>query len=274
MKKADRKALDSEKDLGDPVIAWLEDHGWEVYQEVAGPHGGVADIVATLGSLMCVVELKKSMTFDLLAEAKRWLRYANWTYMAVPMARDSDGRRLAFQIAELLGIGIMTVTPGRYDGNMPNRVDVRLVPKLQRRVPSDLRDMLRPAHKTFSVAGAAHGRHWTAFQDTCEQIANFVRNTPGASLGQVIGGIKHHYRTESTAKACLVQWGKKGVIRGVVLRKQGRRVLFDPDPAWCKCASCGWSVETNVAHDQPEMCEGCRRGILRRLQAEKRHAHR
>lgn len=264
MKKEERKRIDSEKDLGDPIIAWLEERGWDIYQEVAGPHGGVADIVATLGSLTCVVELKKSMTFDLMAEAQRWLRYANWTYMVVPHARDSDGRRMAFSIAEHFGIGIMTVTIGKYDGDRINRVDVRLMPRLQRKVNSALREMLHPAHKTFAVAGTAHGRHWTAFQDTCEQIAGFVRETPGATLGQVINGIKYHYRTESTAKACLVRWGDRGVIRGVVLRRDGRRVFFDPDPAWCKCASCGWSVETNVAHDQPEVCENCRRQIGRK----------
>ena len=45
-----------ETELGPPVVAWLQGHGLDLYQEVAMPrgHGGRADLVGTAGRLVVV----------------------------------------------------------------------------------------------------------------------------------------------------------------------------------------------------------------------------
>lgn len=261
MKRSDRKKLSTEKDIGVPVIQWLEEQGWEIFQEVQGPGGGVADIVGRLGSIVCVVELKMSLTTDVMAQAKRWLRYAHWVFVAVPHARDSDGRQLAMWICELLGIGVMTVSGPMTDGPEGLRVTIKKQPRLQRKIEKSLIDTLEPEHKTFAVAGGRHGRRWTPFQATCERIASYVRDNPGATVKQVLGSIEHHYNTDSTARTCLVHWGQKGSIRGVFVRRSGRVILFDPDPACTACVRCSFTIDLNPQRDHPELCENCRRVV-------------
>jgi hypothetical protein len=248
----------AETDLAAPVIAWLEEQRWDVYQEVAGPSGGVADIVATLGNLVCVVELKTSLSFEVVAQAKRWRSYASWTFVAVPHAKGSDGRALAQDLLESLGIGLITIDARSRGVDQLPWANIVHVPRLQRRIESSLRDALRPQHKTFARAGNAEGRHWTPFQDTCEKIARFVREHPGSVIKDVLGAIEHHYHTESTARACLVQWGERGSIRGVTLRREGRRLFFDPDPAAAPCSRCGTTMALDDARNQPDVCGMCR----------------
>ena len=43
-----------ETDLAKPIIFYLEEHGWDVYQEVI-IHGRIADIVATFGKLTWIL---------------------------------------------------------------------------------------------------------------------------------------------------------------------------------------------------------------------------
>ena len=77
--------------LGPPVIAWLESQGWDVYQEVeSGRQSYRADIVAIKDKLVLVVELKTSLTFDLLYQAQRWRDKAHHVYAAVPACRPSE----------------------------------------------------------------------------------------------------------------------------------------------------------------------------------------
>ena len=94
-----------ETDLGPPVLRWLAEHGWTTYQEVDA-WAGRADIVATCGRLLAVVEMKTSLSFELLYQAQRWRGVAHLVWVAVPMAKASDGRRMAEHCFAQEGIGI------------------------------------------------------------------------------------------------------------------------------------------------------------------------
>lgn len=70
--------LQTEAMLAAEIIGWLELEGWETYSEVTSPSGQErADIVAvrTLPSgekNVAVIECKRELTFELLAQAKKW----------------------------------------------------------------------------------------------------------------------------------------------------------------------------------------------------------
>src|SRR3990167_10050555 len=72
-----------ETELAKPIIAYLEERGWNVYQEVL-IRCKVADIVATFGKLTWVIECKTSMSLKLLEQIYCWRGRANFLSIAIP----------------------------------------------------------------------------------------------------------------------------------------------------------------------------------------------
>ena len=219
--------------LGKPIVAWLESEGWDVYQEVQ-PHGGrVADIVATRSGILIVVELKTSLTFELLDQIIRWRSDAHQVYAAVPRAR-SDGRRMAYRVFGDHGVGVIEVDKGAVnsiDNGMGLRSCVRIVtpPTLNRKAHvATIRDSLRPEHKTFALAGSARGGHFTEFKATCDRLRGYVTARPGATLKDAINEVNHHYTTDASARTHLAKLIMSGVVKGIRCEKAGKTLNLYP----------------------------------------------
>jgi len=234
MTPAQRKWPTAETEVARPVVAHLESQRWDVYQEVEG-HGGRADIVAVLGSLVWVVEVKRTLSLSLLAQATAWRPWAHYVSIAVPQGtRANDGHRFGERLAEERGIGVIVVaapvTLGRKEIR-PAVVVPHVMGKLNRRAScvQELRNVLRPEHKTFAEAGGDTGRYWSPFRQTCKLVGEAVKS--GARpLRDVISEIDHHYASDAGARACLTKWIDAGKIPGVTLRRDGRRLLVEVVP--------------------------------------------
>src|SRR5512142_1513594 len=103
----------TEAELGQAVTAYLRDLRWDVYQEVAY-EPGIADVVARQGKLVAVVEIKTAFSLEVIAQARRWLGHAHFTWIAVPApqgGKQRDGRWLGQQVCEELGVGVLEVIP-------------------------------------------------------------------------------------------------------------------------------------------------------------------
>ncbi len=98
--------------LYQPVKAFFERLGFSVKGEVRG-----CDLVATRNAeppLVCIVELKLGLSFELILQAVDRMRIADDVWIAVPQTRrgrDHDGR--AHRLCRLLGIGLLTVNARR-----------------------------------------------------------------------------------------------------------------------------------------------------------------
>jgi hypothetical protein len=223
-----------ETELGKPVVAWLESEGWDVYQEVQ-PHGGrVADIVATRSDILIVVELKTSLTFELLDQIVRWRSDAHQVYAVVPRAKNNDGRRMAYRVFGDHGVGVIEVDKGAIhsiDNGMSLRSCVRIAvhPTLNRKAHvASMRDSLRPEHKMFALAGSARGGHFTEFKATCDRLRGYVATCPGTTLKDAIVEVKHHYAHDSSARAHLAKLILSGVVKGIRCEKVGKKLSLYP----------------------------------------------
>lgn len=208
-----------ETELGPPVIDWLTERGWDVYQEVTGPSGR-ADIVATCGRLVCVVELKKSLGLDVLEQGSRWTRYAHLVWVGIPYPRRSDAHGFACKVAEWRGFGVLHI-------GTDSVKEAKSAP-LNRRPLDGLRGNLNPAQKTMAPAGTSRGGYWTPFKGTCQRLADYVGDNPGCSIRDAVEHIEHHYSSGSGARAHLTSLIEKGAVPGVVLRRDGKTALIWP----------------------------------------------
>ena len=200
----------SERELAAKVVAWLVDSHWTVYQEVSCG-SCVADIVATQGPLLWVIECKKALSLAVMEQAHRWRGCGHLISVATPRAsRRASGRAFAEWALEQAGIGTISVagdftreeTKSRFD-RRPSRLDW-------------MRSSLREQQKTYAPAGSAHGGHWTPFKETCDSLRRKLQ-AEGAPmrLKDLIASVRTHYQSPSTARACLRHWIEQGKVGGV-----------------------------------------------------------
>lgn len=221
-----------ETDVAAPAVTYIQEHGWEVFQEVrfGGPGEPVADIVGRLQSpsgltLIWVVEAKTSMSLDLLSQAVAWTTLANFVSVVTPSIRSKTYRaeKMIDWILSYHGIGRFTAGQyGSFHQNTPSTLH-----RLKRSAVHRWDQYLALARKSTVVAGTSHGGYWTPYKETCSCLRDYVNRNPGCGLTEAIGSIKHHYRRNSTAIASMRTWLQTGKVPGVrVEMEKGKIRLY------------------------------------------------
>lgn len=217
-----------EVDVARPIVQGLQDSGWEVYQEVEPKRGkgGVADIVAKLGSVIWVIEVKAGLQLRLLEQAWEWRDFAHMVSIAIPKTNPKRGHRAAQLFCRNYGIGIIQVS-AQTDNPM---FWYTMHPRLNRRIFSYLWNSLNERQKTFAEAGSADGKRWTPFYETCHQIRKVVQQKPGIHFKELMDRIQHHYSSSSTARQCVSQYLQMTppLIEGVEAKKEGNKLRVYP----------------------------------------------
>jgi hypothetical protein len=210
-----------EVDLAVPVIAWLEEQHWEVYQEVQFSSNRV-DIAAVRNNLLWAIECKTSMTFSVLEQAWRWP--VHFRSVAVPASKEE--RVFVYHIAKHLQVGVLTVgLDGWLDGKqyikVEEVVDAPLI-RLNHGYAKHLISKLLPEHKTSLAAGSAGGGYYTPYKATMDNVRRFIKEHPGCTLKDIMAGLdKYHYSNPTSAKTCI------------------RKALADWESDWCEVEATG-----------------------------------
>lgn len=266
-----RQSRTAETAVAAPVVAWLRQIGWRVYQEVQLSRGGARpDIVATWRDrLVWIVECKSALSWDLLCQAASWRGQAHRISVAVPdrAMHVPTGRRghrrddlASVEAAALRALGLGMLTTG------PTGARERVPPSL---LPANRRDIkhwwrcLRPEHEAgFAAAGTNGGGYWTPFRGTVAAIAAELRERPGLTTRELVAAVDHHYGADAAAVRNLVRWLGTTALEGtgLVARRDGAggpwRWSVDPlaeqlgrcrepvcaMPALCRCVRCGAAI--------------------------------
>ena len=213
----------SEETLAAKVVAWLEENQYDVYQEVcAGLRTKSADIVVKMPSrLSWAIEVKTSLSLDVIRQAHGWIGKANYVSVAVPAA-NTEGRRFSEKVLRGYGIGLIEV--GKYDS-----VYESVHAAFNRSAGRWLADSLLPEQKVWGKAGNANGDRFSPYARTCLNLLNYVRQRPGCFFKQAIENIDTHYNSITGARSALYHWLKLGKIKGVRLVKECNRLKLYPE---------------------------------------------
>lgn len=168
-----------ETELFEPVKKWLEDGGHEVYSEVrANKYGGRrADVVGVHGNIVTVVEMKVTLSLDLIEQAVLWKNHAHYIYVAVPHPKKGYLNDFAVRLLCQYGIGILTVNfdSRGLDGTPSvSLYPYRTMPKVHRNITSDLRDSLTEYHKDGPPGGHQGGGYITAYRITMIHVKEYL----------------------------------------------------------------------------------------------------
>jgi hypothetical protein len=241
-----------ETEVAAAVIAWLEDRGWDVYQEVkVRDHGRVADIVAVQERRVWVVECKTSLSLTVIGQAYDWQESVHWVSVAVPVLAKRKGGypirgqrpRFVDSVLRDYGIGLFQVERRKSFGQVPTELvcHERFHPAL-RRTPgkNNLRFMAREIRhvleglceeqKTFAEAGNADGKYWTPWRRTCSLVRKAVERQPGICVAELIREEGYfHYASSSSARSSLSHWLREGKVPGVKVVREGRKLACYPE---------------------------------------------
>ncbi|RPE05540.1 hypothetical protein EGT74_24460 [Chitinophaga lutea] len=198
----------TEAELAVHFIDYFSD--WDVYQEV--PAGGIVDIVAERKPIRVALEVKKSLNFDVIEQARKNTGYFNYSYVAVPMSKSLQYQNgIQIDICKRLGVGILAHSERTY-GEV-SRVQEVLAPRLNRQVYKvTLEDWMKR-----STAGSQNDR-MTAFKYFREEMIKQVRRRPGMDIKQLFDSLPRHYGSLSSFKSCVFNHVKSGVIPGIEFR--------------------------------------------------------
>lgn len=214
-----------ETDLFPVVKQWLEERDYDVYSEVTSlSAGGRADLVAVSGAAVTVVEMKRSLTLDVVAQAARWTLYANYVYIAVP---GSSKRRVSQYVSKLLereGIGILEVV---FSDSISRTPYVFLPSKgrFHRRIDDHLREELTPKHKLLP-GGHSGGGYVTTYSKTIDNVKFFLQyqvRGEWASLDEILEYCETHW---AAPKPSLSQSLRNYESDWCESKKEGRKTLF------------------------------------------------
>ena len=153
--------------------------GYEIFSEVETPFsGGRPDIVAFAHPAALAIELKTSLTIDLIEQAVNRKNIFHYVYIAIPQRRQPIAHWLQRYLKEQ-GIGVLEVIPERKIGNIDIPSSVNMVtrarynrPRYQGRV--NWYDHLKPEHKTWAEGGSSNGGHVTPYKLTMVGVRNFL----------------------------------------------------------------------------------------------------
>lgn len=215
----------SEQELAAKVVSWLSEFEWTVYQEVrVGGYGPIADIVATRGPILRVIECKMSFTATLAEQALRHKTFAHYVHVAVPSKQiDKKG---SFALERLLmheGIGLLNITPTYIS-------EWRKAKFFRKAFVEDIRRHLKEEHKTYAAAGNAKNQYWTPWRSTCDNWKRYVEQHPGCTLKEIISNEGHHYASDVTARTAMAKWITAGKVKGITcVRDKKNKILLYPE---------------------------------------------
>lgn len=219
------KSKMTEIDLAAKVIEWLKDQKWEIYQEVSlGYANAVVDIVALRDGVTWAIETKLSLSLALLEQAHNLIWYSNYVSIAIPPRRNVKGHKIAGIMMNQLGIGEIIVSD---QARERGRAKLRRIKEIY-----SIKRFLNDAQKDYAPAGNSNRLYWSAFKYTSQQVKEFVSKYPGATLKEIVDGIKHHYSSSVTARSSVAKWIETGVIEGLYVRRDGKKItIWEHDQA-------------------------------------------
>ncbi len=189
-----------ETDLYDPVKNWMEERGFTVYPEVQCGHGGGrADVVVTSGPVVGVVEMKQSLTLDLIDQALRWRGYANYIWIAIPY-KPKTYKKFVTMVLHDYGIGVLTVS--KYGTVWPDKH-----PKFMRRTLPHLKEALTEHHLTSGLKGGHNGgKYITTYRITMNMVRHYLRKAGDwRSIKEILDHCETHYASPRASLANALQ---------------------------------------------------------------------
>jgi hypothetical protein len=184
-----------ETDLFQPIKDYFLNRDCEVYSEVmAGSYGSRADVVVKQGPAIGVIEMKTSLNMDVLEQAYRWLHYAHFVYVAVPLGRSHHINDYLRHCMVRDGIGLLYVDfRDDYYIKEPT-IHEPIHPKFNRKIKNMWNKWITEEHKNTLPGGSYGGGYITPYKQTIKRVQQYLkRRSYAVTLNELAECVPTHY---------------------------------------------------------------------------------
>ncbi|QIZ09049.1 hypothetical protein HFZ78_22025 [Priestia megaterium] len=164
-----------EIDLYKPIQTYFLREGYEVYGEVKD-----CDIVAVKDEVLVVIELKLTLSVDLLIQAVKRQRITDKVYVAIPKPKHRLNSKRWTEKCHLirrLELGLIVVSsPGKW-----GRAEIIFEPtpfirRKNKRKQDSIMKEINGRSADYNVGGSNRTKIMTAYKENCIQIACYLEN--------------------------------------------------------------------------------------------------
>lgn len=165
--------------------------------------GKRADIVIKDGNIITVIELKNSLSLDLLEQCHDWVGKAHYIYACVPAPKRGYLSPYTKMLLSQDGIGLIHVSPlpdwmkkisEKNKLELGDSVNVILQAKLNRRIIVDWNEFLTEEHKNTLPGGTKGGGYITPYKTMMNRIREYLKDHPqGVSYQRLLHFANDHY---------------------------------------------------------------------------------
>lgn len=176
-----------ETELYEPVKAWLENRGYLVYPEVLSKNGKRADIVGLKEDSSVIVEMKTSLSIELISQGVEWDGRAHQVYLAVPNPMKGV-HWYASKIIRQEGLGLLLVNgyPACQEYIKP----------VTRPASKDIRGAIHELHAMSDLQGGhSGGGYVTPYTTTIHYVKEYLKTKEDwITIKDIVENCKTHYR--------------------------------------------------------------------------------
>jgi hypothetical protein len=214
-----------ERELGEPLRAHFTGCGFQVRSEVNG-----CDLIAVKAGLVIAVEMKRHLSFDLLAQAVERQSYADVVYLGVPKPGDfSVDRqwRAKLRVLRQLGLGLLLVggTPRHFTVEEALAPGSAAAPRLSTKKRRALEREFRERRLDLNTGGTSGVPLVTAHRECAIHLA-YLLDTHGPMPPRALRALgAHPKRTASALGRNSYGWFARVNDRCYALTDDGKQAL-------------------------------------------------
>ena len=199
-----------ETDLFEPVKNLLLTSDMELYTEVSCGYGR-ADIVAVKDNLATIVELKTSLSLQLIEQVYERRIMAHYTYAAVPLPKNRYFNGFAVSLLMKAGIGLIGIDCNWGEASIHTRA------KLNRNAGIRQLNYLHEGQRYENniPGGSVGGGYWTPYSEMIKQVRRLIerKHPKPVSMAEIIEHVeivsRHYVQPKSSLFSALTKIEKE-----------------------------------------------------------------
>ena len=202
-----------EEDIAKLFIEYftLSNNGIDIYKEVKTPVGNIIDFVFKKDNNIHAFEVKTTANVGVLRQAfENKQRVANYSSICIPAhkGRTSSDREFYYFLCAHFGIGVYVL---KRNGSIVKIRDPKLT------VPPQSYELKLYDEQLDQIAGTKAGNVISDFKRSVKKLKErLLIYEDGIRLSKVIKEIDHHWGTDKSATACIRDYIKRKIIKGIV----------------------------------------------------------
>jgi len=224
----------SEIEIAEVLVKHFHDSGFIVFQEVEYSRDWkrpTADLVIEGKGMkgksgLEIIEVKRSMTMSVLAQAIRWRHIVSRISIAIPDIRIKYPDVID-PVLDRYGIGLYRV---RMNSGLSRDPEVKVDRAPESRAAqweANFRSGICDLHRDFAKAGNPDGKRVTAWTVTVQNLIDYVFENGRTPIRSALKMISHHYSSNTVARASITRQIRRGDIPDLQVDKKSGQVFVE-----------------------------------------------